>query len=310
MLRRVMLQEEIALVNRHGERVVLSSAGAGIVGIFVRDRLGRLANVAAALGGSAGKTIGRYAGRIANGRFALDGHVYQLAVNEGRNTLHGGPDGFARRTWSTSGVRSNGAGASVEFTLRSDDGDQGFPGNLSCDVTYAFDDDGALRIAYGATTDAASVVNFTNHVYFDLSAGASPSIAAQRLRIAASAYAPVDRALIPTGAIESVGGTQMDFRSTRAIGTTAYDTPFVLDGWNGTLRLVAEASDDMSGRHLSVETTEPCLQLYTGKAGGYALETQHLPDSPNHPQFPSTALRPGQTFRSVTVYRFSAPASA
>lgn len=300
-----MLNATISLTNRHGERVELSPLGAGITALCVRDRLGRVADVSVAEGGSAGKVVGRYANRIAFGRFALDGRVYHLATNEGPNTLHGGPDGFAKRRWDNKARRDqSGRTSSVAFTLNSPNGDQGFPGSLSCSVVYTFDDDGALRIEYAATSDASTVINLTNHVYFNLAADGSPA-AAQKLQIAASRYTPVDRAMIPTGAIEKVVGTTMDFRRMRAIGSEAYDCNLVLDGWDGTLRAVAEAYDDRSGRRLAVETTEPAIQLYTGKADAFALETQHFPDSPNHADFPSTALRPGQTFRSTTIYRFT-----
>ncbi len=274
----------------------------------MRDRAGRVADVSVAAGGSAGKTVGRFANRIANARFSLDGRDYLLAPNEGPNTLHGGPDGFSKRTWMVASQRTGEAGETsrIEFVLRSPDGDQGFPGNLQCSVAYEFDDTGALRLDYAAFTDAPTVLNLTNHAYFNLSAGARPSIAGQRLHIAASSYLPVDGAMIPTGAIVSVAGTPFDFRAARPIGTEAYDRTFVLDGWNSGLRFAAEAYDETSGRGLIVETTEQSLQLYTGKAGAFALETQHFPDAPNHPGFPSTVLRPGETFGSTTIYRFSA----
>jgi aldose 1-epimerase len=295
----------IVLSNVRGERVELSDAGAAIAGLFVRDRTGRVADVSVAEGGSAGKTVGRYANRIGGARFTLDGRVYHLAANEGSNTLHGGPEGFAKRQWRTGAQRTvDRRVVSAEFTLRSPAGDQGFPGNMDCSVVYAFDDDGALRIDYVATCDAATVVNLTNHVYFNLRADGSP-VASQRLRIAASSYTPVDAAMIPTGEIAAVAGTSRDFRAMRTMGTEAFDCNFVIDGWNGELRVVAEAYDDVTGRRVHVETTQPGLQLYTGKPDGFALETQHFADSPNHPTFPSTALRPGQTFRATTVYRFS-----
>jgi aldose 1-epimerase len=172
-------------------------------------------------------------------------------------------------------------------------------------VVYSFDDDGALRITYGAATDEPTVINLTNHVYFNLRDNPTSSIASQQLWIASDEYTPVDRAMIPTGAIVPIAGTARDFRKMRPIGTTAFDTNFVLDAYIGDLRVVAEAFDDESGRRLRVETTEPGLQLYTGKGNAFALETQHFPDSPNHANFPSTALRPGQRFASTTVYRFA-----
>jgi aldose 1-epimerase len=306
-----LIDPRITLSNERGERVELSPAGASILAIVVRDRVGRLANVAVAEGGSAGKTIGRYANRIANGRFTLDGRVYHLATNEGKNTLHGGPEGFSKRMWAVAGRRKDESRlrqVRQEFTFQSPNGDQGFPGALACSVVYSFDNEGALRIDYAATTDAPTVVNLTNHVYFNLIGDSAASIADQRLQIAASSYTPVDKAMIPTGQIAPVARTSLDFRKMRAIGTEAHDCNFVLDGHTGELRRVAQARDERSGRIVSVETTEPGLQLFTGKAGAFALETQHFADAPNHPNFPSTALRPGQTFRSTTIYRFTAPA--
>jgi aldose 1-epimerase len=301
-----VVKDAVVLFNARGERVELSPAGAAITGIYVRDREGRVGDVSVDEGGSAGKIVGRYANRIANGRFALDGRVYQLATNEGRNALHGGPDGFAKRKWKAGPTRTSidGSTMSVEFSLNSPAGDQGFPGALSCNVVYSFDDEAALRIAYGATADAPTVLNLTNHVYFNLSGGLSPSIASQELWIASDEYTPVDRAMIPTGKLSPIAGTPLDFRKMRPIGDRAYDCNFVLDAFTGELRVVAEAYDAESGRRLRVETTEPGLQLYTGKGNAFALETQHFPDSPNHANFPSTALRPGQRFSSTTIYRF------
>lgn len=301
------LNQSFSLANANGERVEVSSLGAAITGIFVRDRLGRVADVSVAEGGSAGKVVGRYANRISNGRFALDGRVYHLLTNEGPNTLHGGPDGFAKRKWSVAPRRAdpNGHSKSVEFTLHSPNGDQGFPGNLNCSIVYTFDNDGALRLDYVASADAPTVINLTNHVYFNLNGGATNSIADQQLQIDAQSYTPIDRAMIPTGEIAAVAGTTKDFRTMRPIGTEQYDCNFVLDGPVGTLRRAAEAFDERSGRRLVVETTQPGLQLYTGKPGAFALETQHFADAPNHANFPSTALRPGQTFYATTIYRFS-----
>ena len=288
----------LTLTNRSGNRATLTPLGAAMTGIFVPDRAGVSANVCVDAGGSAGKIIGRYANRIARGSFVLDGTTFALATNEGRNTLHGGPDGFSKRTWEVAGQ----SGTSVTFALHSPDGDQGFPGALECRVCYSWSDDDALRIDYTATTDKPTVVNFTNHVYFNLSGDPSRSIAQYRLQLAASAYTPVDAESIPTGQIEPVDA-ERDFRTARAVGTATYDCNFVLDGWDGSLRHAATLSDPESGRTLVVETTQPGLQLFTGKPGAIALETQHFADAPNHPAFPSTVLRPGETFTSSTVYR-------
>jgi aldose 1-epimerase len=216
-----------------------------------------------------------------------------LPVNEGRNTLHGGPDGFSKRDWDF----ENG-----EFVLRSADGDQGFPGAMECRVRYTWADDGALRIDYSATTNKPTIINLTNHVYFNLSG--KGDISQHELQIAAQAYTPLDSELIPTGEIAPLAGTAYDFRTRRAIGAQKYDVNFVVDGCDGTLRRVAELRDGRSGRRIIVETTQPGLQLYTGKPGAVALETQHFADAPHHRDFPSTVLRPGERFAHTTIYRF------
>jgi len=289
----------LTLTNHAGNRVLLDSLGAAMTGIFVPDRAGRSANVCVDAGGSAGKTIGRYANRIARGTFALDGMTFALLTNEGRNTLHGGPDGFSKRTWEVA-ERSE---ASMSFVLRSPDGDQGFPGALECRVRYTWSNEDALRIDYAATTDKPTVVNLTNHVYFNLSGDPGRSISQHRLQLAASAYTPVDNESIPTGEIAPVDTTR-DFRTARAVGKETYDCNFVIDGSDGSLRHAGALSDPDSGRTLVVETTQPGVQVFTGKPGAIALETQHFADAPNRANFPSTVLRPGETFASSTIYRF------
>jgi aldose 1-epimerase len=289
----------IALTNRAGHRVALNPLGAAMSDLAVADRAGHIACVTVDAGGSAGKTIGRYANRIASGSFTLDGVAFALATNEGRNTLHGGPDGFSKRTWAIAEQTA----AGVTFALHSPDGDQGFPGALDARVRYTWSDDDALRIDYAATADKPTVVNFTNHVYFNLTGEAGRSIAQHRLHLAASRYTPVDAESIPTGEIVAVDALR-DFSTERDVGTTAFDCNFVIDGWDGTLRYAATLTDPESGRTLVVETTEPGVQLYTGKPGAIALETQHFADAPNHANFPSTVLRPGETLASTTIYRF------
>lgn len=285
---------QTALKNADGSTVTLSTLGSAITSIRLRDRAGGVREVTVAAGSSAGKTIGRYANRIAGARFELDGRVYALPANDGCNTLHGGPDGFSKREWE---MRENG-----EFLLHSPDGDQGFPGTMECHVRYSWNDQNALRIEYAATSDKPTIVNLTNHVYFNLGGGADS--AEHQLHIAASKFTPLDAQLIPTGDIESVEGTRYDFRARRAIGTDAYDVNFAIDDWDGSLRRVAQLNHARSGLGLVVETTQPGLQLYTGKPGAIALETQHFADAPHHANFPSTVLRPGQTFTATTVYRF------
>ena len=294
------MKSKYTLQNQRGHRVVLSTLGAAIGSIVVPDKTGDLAEVTVPAGGSAGKTIGRYANRIAGGQFTLDGVTYRLPVNEGNNTLHGGPDGFSKREWEVAFSDAS----SVEFVLHSPDGDQGFPGAMECRIRYMWDDEDALHLSYTATTDKPTVINLTNHVYFNLRGGGA-SIADQQLQIAASTYTPLDAQLIPTGEIAAVQDTSRDFREMRPIGEEKYDCNFVLDRRDGELRYAAEAFDPLSGRRLTVETTEPGLQFYTGKPGAFALETQHFADSPHHPHFPSTVLRPATPFLSTTVYRFS-----
>lgn len=287
------------LTNRAGNRVQLRTLGASMTAIEVPDRAGVCANVCAEAGGSAGKIIGRYANRIAGGSFVLDGTTYALLTNENTTTLHGGPDGFSKRIWELAEQTD----ARATFVLHSPDGDQGFPGALDVRVQYAWSDDDAIRIDYTATTDKPTVVNFTNHVYFNLSGDPSRSIAGYELQLNASAYTPLDSLSIPTGAILPVDALR-DFRSMRAVGTAAFDCNFAIDDWDGSLRHAATLRDPESGRQIVVETTQPGVQLFTGKPGAIALETQHFADAPHHPNFPSTVLRPGEIFTATTIYRF------
>lgn len=295
--------KSFTLENGNGETARLSALGAAITSIIVRDARGTPGEVTVAAGTSAGKTIGRYANRIAGGRFDLDGKTYELPVNDGRNTLHGGPAGFSTREWDVALTsQQNGRIAAVEFALHSADGDQGFPGAMDVRVRYTWDDQSALRIDYSAVSDKPTVINLTNHVYFNL--GGEGDIAQHELEIAADQYTPLDAELIPTGEIAPVDGTRFDFRRMRPIGSETYDVNFAVRGWNNELRAVAELRDARSGRSLSVQTSQPGLQLYTGKPGAVALETQHFADAPHHPAFPSTVLRPGERFTASTVYRF------
>ncbi|GAA2449671.1 aldose epimerase family protein [Streptomyces glaucus] len=302
-------------LERAGVRVRVLSYGGIVQSVEVPDRDGRRADVVLGFTDLAGylthpepyfgALVGRYANRIARGRFALDGRTYALARNNGPNSLHGGERGFDKRVWDVAEVEHG-----VRLTRVSPDGEEGFPGRLEVAATYTLDEAGALRIAYEAVTDAPTVVNLTNHSYFDL--GGSGHAGGHELRLAASRLTPVDADLIPTGALQDVSGTRFDFRRARAVGT-GYDHNFVLDkGVTDTPVEVAELYDPASGRVLTVATTEPGLQLYTADhvgapfapGAGVALETQHFPDSPNRPEFPSTVLRPGEVFRSETVYGF------
>ncbi|WP_371671789.1 galactose mutarotase [Streptomyces sp. NBC_00289] len=306
-------------LERAGVRVRVLSYGGIVQSVEVPDRDGRAGDVVlgfadldgylAHSGPYLGALVGRYANRIAGGRFALDGVTYELARNDGPNSLHGGERGFDKRVWDV---------APLEHGLRlsrvSPHGEEGFPGRLEVSATYTLGESGALRIAYEAVTDAPTVVNLTNHAYWNLAGSGSGNAGGHLLRLAASRCTPVDADLIPTGALDDVPGTRFDFRQARKTGS-GYDHNFVLDkGVTDTPVEVAELHDPVSGRVLTVATTEPGLQLYTADhldgpfapGDGVALETQHFPDSPNRPEFPSTVLRPGEAFRSETVYGFSA----
>ncbi|WMC86206.1 aldose epimerase family protein [Streptomyces rochei] len=255
-----------------------------------------------------GALVGRYANRIGGGRFPLDGRTYPLARNNGPNSLHGGERGFDKRVWDVEPVADG-----VRLSRVSPHGEEGFPGRVEFSATYTLDASGALRIVYEAVTDAPTVLNPTNHSYFNLGGPGSGHAGGHELRIAASRFTPVDGDLIPAGAPADVADTRFDFRRARKVGS-GYDHNFVLDkGVTDTAVEVAELYDPASGRVLTVATTEPGLQLYTADhlgepfapGDGVALETQHFPDSPNRPEFPSTVLRPGEVFRSETVYGFS-----
>src|SRR3954469_8601073 len=306
-------------LERAGVRVRILSYGGIVQSLEIPDRDGRAGNVVlgfADLDGYLthpdpyfGALVGRYANRIANGRFPLDGAVYALAQNDGTNALHGGDRGFDKRVWQVTPL--DGGAYGLRLSRVSPHGEEGFPGRLEVRATYALEADGALSISYEAVTDAPTVVNLTNHSYFNLAG--SGNAGGHELRLAASRFTPVGEDLIPSGGLADVAGTRFDFRESRKVGA-GYDHNFALDGGvTEAAREVAELHDPASGRVLTVATTEPGLQLYTGghlgepfaPGDGIALETQHYPDSPNRPEFPSTVLRPGEVFRSETVYGFS-----
>ncbi|MGQ5665339.1 aldose epimerase family protein [Streptomyces sp. ECR2.10] len=302
-------------LERAGTRVEVLTYGGIVRSVEVPDREGRTADVVLGFPGLdgylahpepfLGALIGRYANRIGQARFPLDGAVYALEPNEGANCLHGGAHGFDKRVWEAEPVEHG-----VRLSRVSPHGEQGFPGRLEVSATYTLDASGALHIAYEAVTDAPTVVNLTNHSYFNL-AGAGHA-GGHELRLAASRITPAGADLIPPGALQDVTGSRFDFRTARKVGS-GYDHNFVLDkGVTAAPEEVAELHDPASGRTLTVSTTEPGLQLYTADhlgepfapCEGIALETQHFPDSPNQPGFPSTVLRPGEVFRSETVYGF------
>ena len=334
------------MTNDHGLRVRFLSYGGVITEIDAPDRIGRLDDIVLGLrtlheyetlSAHYGAIIGRYANRIGRAQFTLDGQTYHLIANNGANTLHGGPDALDKKVWDVSATQvQNGVAATLTYVSK--DGDQNFPGTLSTHVTYTLTDDNALRIDYVASTDKDTVINFTNHSYFNLAGNGSGSVADQMLLVNADRYTPTGPDQIPNGEIASVEGTPLDFRQMIPIGARlhsafpqmvsahGYDHNFVLIQHPGdSMNFAARAYDPRSGRMIDCFTTEPGLQVYTsnglngsvvGSSGttyrqteAFTLETQHFPDSPNKPNFPTTELKPGQDFHSTTIFRFATDAS-
>ncbi|WP_067666293.1 aldose epimerase family protein [Nocardia miyunensis] len=337
--------DRYTLTSGHGMRVRILTYGGIVQSIEVPDKSGRTDDVVLgfptldgylANNGSGkpyfGATVGRYANRIAKGAFTLNGTEYHVPVNNNGNSLHGGTDGFDQKVWQASPQNGNGT-VGLKLQYVSPAGEMGYPGTLTTTVTYTLDQQNRLRIDYGATTDAPTVINLTNHSYFNLAGESTLGIYDQKLTLNADTYTPTDATQIPTGQFVPVKGTPMDFTTPTAIGAhiaandpqlllaQGYDHNWVINrGDNTGLVQAAKAQDPQSGRTLTVSTTEPGVQFYTanfltgtftGTSGhvyrqgaGFTLETQHYPDSPNHPDFPTTTLNPGQTFSSTTVFAF------
>jgi aldose 1-epimerase len=327
-----------------GVAVDVLTYGGILAAVRAPDRSGEPANIVLGLPTLAdyatrnrffGTITGRYANRIAGARFTLDGATYELAATHGANALHGGRRGFDKQVW-----RAAPAGESaVRLSYTSPDGEEGYPGRLEVHVTYALSADGGLRIDYEATTDRPTVLNLTNHAYFNLAGEGSGDVLGHLLELCADGYLPTDHSSIPTGEIAPVDGTPFDFRTPTTLGariTEAHPQLVLARGYDhnmvlhksapGALELAARAIEPRSGRTLEVLTTEPGVQLFSGnnldgslvgsggrtyrQSAGFCLETQHFPDSPNRPEFPSTVLRPGQIFRSTTIFRFGVEGQA
>lgn len=327
------------LKNKSGDEVAITNFGGRLVSLLVKDNKDQQVDVI--LGHDSlksyqrkeqfffGALIGRYGNRIAKGKFTLEGKSYQLQINDGKNTLHGGFDGFFGKVWDAKQLD----GHTLALTYFSKDGEAGYPGNLTVKVTYSLEDDHSLKISYSATTDKATVINLTNHAYFNLNGAGDKTITDHLLTLEADEYNPIDSTSIPTGKLEKVAGTPFDFTKPKLIGANindadaqlkngkGYDHNWVLRKGSG-MRKAATVSSAKTGIVMEVLTEEPGIQFYSGNfltdkmnygkgnatygyRAAFCLETQHFPDSPNQPSFPSTVLKPGVTYNSVTVYKFS-----
>ena len=328
--------EAFEMRNAQGLTARVITYGATLISLSVPDRDGRFDDIALGfdtleecLNKNFGGTTGRFANRIGGARFPLDDQMVTVTANAGRHHIHGGRRGFSAVVWQGEAVAdADGTGPAVRFTYVSADGEEGYPGTLTCVVTYRLTSDNALSIAYEATTDKPTVINLTNHGYYNLAGAGAGNVHDHVLWIDADHYTPADADLIPTGELATVRDTALDFTTPRRLGeridtltaTNGYDHNYAFKEWDGRLALRARVYEPGSGRVMEVSTTEPGVQLYTanhlrglagrdGKTyerhGGFCLETQHFPDSPNKPAFPSTVLRPGEVFRSETVHRFA-----
>ncbi len=332
-------EQTITLTNTNGLKATITPYGGKVISLYVPDKEGNLADVVLGYDSASqypsgnpyfGALIGRYSNRIGKGQFTMDGTTYQLETNNGANALHGGPGGFHNVVWDVVEIKPN----SIALAYTSADGEEGYPGTLQAKVIYTLTDDNELSIEYEATTDQPTIVNLTHHSFFNLVGEGVGDILNHELQIIADTFTPVDEGLIPTGELKPVAGTAFDFNKPTAIGARinqqdvqlkygkGYDHNWVLKREGTGLSLAAVVTEPTTGRVMEVWTTEPGLQFYSGnflngteggKAGkqyqfrtGFCLEAQHFPDSPNKPEFPSTVLRPGQTYNQKTVYRFSA----
>jgi aldose 1-epimerase len=328
------------LTNTNGVKLVLSNLGGTIIKCLVPDRNGVFNDVILGSNNPAdylgnckylGALIGRYGNRIANGKFSLEGKNYTLAQNNGPNSLHGGINGFNAAVWEATLVDDD--EPAIKFSYVSKDDEEGFPGNLNVTVIYTLTNDNGIKIEYTATTDQTTIINMTNHAYFNLAGEGNGDILNHELTLNADRFLPVDKTLIPTGELKSVAGSPFDFSKPHLIGERindktneqivfggGYDHCWVFTDSTNALKSVASVIEKQSGRTLEVLTTEPGIQFYTGnflngsatgKSGskytsrtGFCLETQHFPDSPNQPAFPTTTLKPGETYKTTTIYKF------
>jgi len=328
---------QYTLTNPSGMIVKIINYGGTVTDIITPDKNGTMGNVVLGYDSLAGFLqtgnpyfgclVGRYANRIANAKFTLDGKEYKLAANNDGNTLHGGLKGFDKRVWKAGSMNTDSV-ASLKFTYDSKDMEEGYPGNLHSEVVYTLTKNNELKIDYTASTDKATPVNLTNHCYFNLSAGTDATILDHELMLSADKYTPVNDKLIPTGKIDDVKGGPMDFTTAKKIGRDlaqvpgGYDHNWVFQKPENRFDMIATLYHQPSGRYMEVRTTEPGIQFYSGnfldgtlkdtrggvkyvKHAGLCLETQHFPDSPNQPSFPNTILKPGETYQHITSYKFS-----